>query len=579
MRRSFIQFCLAIRAVLAALGLTLLLPAAAAAQPLQSSPCFVNQVFESEAALERAYKSQSRWDCSKQKEERAGGDWSLRFDVAQSPIVPQVLNTRLGYFERLRIAVRNDKGKWSIEGFGLEDAKSTFGEPMIEFPVPQVSGKPVAVIASFTGNGHGSTLSRAMLLDKPQGLSESTLIQFMSLAALIGMMLVPIALDAIFYRAQRRSFLAWHIVLTLSFAGMIVTRSGIINLIAEVPPDIWRVMLIMATGVMAATALMFLRSYIEPDRLSRRLRAAIPIVAIWTILLSAVHAASLEVLRPLGGNFHSLGMIPAFAVILALMVDACRKRSRAVIFVLIGWAPILLASFIQISTQILPFALQNDALPLFYIGILSEGIATAMGVADRFFALRRERDDAISEAKELGRLSERDGLTGLYNRRTLEGRFDDLRQQGFDTMALLDLDRFKQINDRFGHRTGDAVLVACAKVFNSGRRRDSIAARLGGEEFMILTRGRRGLQLAEKFRQAIPVRVAAEVEGLDCPVTASMGVISIPSEGLQGMDFAELYARADTLLYEAKKAGRNRTVHERIMRFDTPESARSVEAA
>ena len=81
-----------------------------------------------------------------------------------------------------------------------------------------------------------------------------------------------------------------------------------------------------------------------------------------------------------------------------------------------------------------------------------------------------------------------------WQRRAIEARFEELLAQGFDTFALVDLDRFKAINDLHGHQVGDAALIACASAIRPGNDRDSIAVRLGGEEFVVLLRGERTLE-------------------------------------------------------------------------------------
>src|SRR3569833_644375 len=77
-------------------------------------------------------------------------------------------------------------------------------------------------------------------------------------------------------------------------------------------------------------------------------------------------------------------------------------------------------------------------------------------------AIKDQRDRARTEAGVLERLTERDALTGLFNRRVIEGRFIQLRGEGFTTLALLDLDHFKAVNDVFGHAVGDQVLQSVA---------------------------------------------------------------------------------------------------------------------
>ena len=96
---------------------------------------------------------------------------------------------------------------------------------------------------------------------------------------------------------------------------------------------------------------------------------------------------------------------------------------------------------------------------------------------------------------------------------------------------------------------------------------DLCAWRLGGEEFLLLLRERNAPARAESRRQAITSRISALVPGLPAPVIASMGLVELPRGAMLATGYAELYARADRLLYEAKRNGRNRTVSERLKTF------------
>ena len=153
----------------------------------------------------------------------------------------------------------------------------------------------------------------------------------------------------------------------------------------------------------------------------------------------------------------------------------------------------------------------------------------------------------------------------LSNRRGIEERFEDLRRAGFDTLAVIDLDHFKRVNDVCGHSVGDRVLAATGLALREDP--DRCAWRLGGEEFLLLLRERNAPARAESRRQAITSRISALVPGLPAPVIASMGLVELPRGAMLATGYAELYARADRLLYEAKRNGRNRTVSERLKTF------------
>lgn len=171
------------------------------------------------------------------------------------------------------------------------------------------------------------------------------------------------------------------------------------------------------------------------------------------------------------------------------------------------------------------------------------------------------------ENARLHRIVERqalvDSLTGLANRRSLEEtlRAELARSARFGDqicVVLADLDDFKQVNDRFGHAAGDAVLQAFAQTLHDTVRESDVAGRWGGEEFALVLTGTDaagGVRFAERARIAIAERVVA-VEGAELSVTASFGVASYP----ECPELGELLAAADAALYAAKRQGKNRVV-------------------
>jgi diguanylate cyclase (GGDEF)-like protein len=160
-----------------------------------------------------------------------------------------------------------------------------------------------------------------------------------------------------------------------------------------------------------------------------------------------------------------------------------------------------------------------------------------------------------------------DSLTGLPNRRALHDALRRMVAQAGRSLAplaavALDLDHFKQINDRFGHEKGDDVLAAVGRLLADAVRDSDVAARAGGEEFCILlpdTDLDGALAVAEKLRSAI---ARLEVPGVDTTITGSFGVASFP---LHAMDTPTLLRKSDRALYVAKQHGRDRveaaTVH------------------
>ena len=155
-----------------------------------------------------------------------------------------------------------------------------------------------------------------------------------------------------------------------------------------------------------------------------------------------------------------------------------------------------------------------------------------------------------------------DGLTGLWNRAFLQERLESelarARRYGSDlSLILLDIDRFKSINDRYGHPFGDHVLCEVAAALTLGCREEDSVCRYGGEEFAIVASGSPmtgSLTLAERLRDAIE-RTHLTVAETPVVVTASFGVAAAGKDSAAG-----LMERVDRALYQAKQTGRNRVV-------------------
>ncbi|RPE79653.1 sensor domain-containing diguanylate cyclase [Vulcaniibacterium tengchongense] len=182
------------------------------------------------------------------------------------------------------------------------------------------------------------------------------------------------------------------------------------------------------------------------------------------------------------------------------------------------------------------------------------------------FARRLEasREDLQRRHDQLQHSATHDALTGLLNRTALSQLHEDpgvaerLARRPY-TLMLLDIDHFKQVNDRYGHLLGDRALRAVADAVAASVRHGDFAARYGGEEFLILlpdTRLDDAAQVAERIRGHIAQAA------LPFPLTVSIGL----AMGEPGRDWSEqVFVRADQALYRAKAAGRNRVVAD-----DTP---------
>jgi diguanylate cyclase (GGDEF)-like protein len=177
--------------------------------------------------------------------------------------------------------------------------------------------------------------------------------------------------------------------------------------------------------------------------------------------------------------------------------------------------------------------------------------------------VKRLQDELLVKNATLARLSTVDALTGVRTRRYLNEllTIEFLRARRYGTpLALLmaDIDRFKEVNDRYGHPAGDTVLRRVADLLSSQLRATDTPGRYGGEEFLVVlpqNDARGAAVLGERWRKAVASDRHVLPEGTEIAVTISVGVAELRSEHENPDD---LVSETDRVLYEAKEKGRNR---------------------
>ena len=216
----------------------------------------------------------------------------------------------------------------------------------------------------------------------------------------------------------------------------------------------------------------------------------------------------------------------------------------------------LLGHSIQVRTQ-----MQAKGGDIHWVEIHAGPYRTEQGNIDGIAASFRVVDAEVASQRILERRASTDELTGLLNRKEAFERIETLsaREGRTDAVLWCDIDRFKVVNDTYGHAAGDAVLEALAdRIRSCLRSPNDLGARLGGDELMVFLHGVRDLEdariIAEKLRclAAEPIPTADRT----ISITLSIGVtLAHPGESTDA-----LIARADDAMYEAKKSGRNQVV-------------------
>jgi diguanylate cyclase (GGDEF)-like protein len=204
------------------------------------------------------------------------------------------------------------------------------------------------------------------------------------------------------------------------------------------------------------------------------------------------------------------------------------------------------------------------------LGIVMEMLVFALALSRRIRLIQAQQLALQQKAGWLAKAAQTDAMTGLANRAGLEARAAQmLAESGLHSVMLLDLDGFKAVNDRHGHRAGDQVLIEVARRIKAALRGADTAARLGGDEFVVLVAGaadavdrpRLG-ELAMRLQTAIRAEVA--IDGGAVQVGSSLGIALCPADG---QTLPALLASADQAMYQAKEAGRGDSVFFEDSRF------------
>jgi len=235
---------------------------------------------------------------------------------------------------------------------------------------------------------------------------------------------------------------------------------------------------------------------------------------------------------------------------------ASEPRDRGLTLALAGVAVTLaLVIFDAVDSVI---SVSTGVIALYVVGALALRLHLTSRARDRFAG---ELEDSLLEQR---RIADTDELTGLHNRRYADRHLDEHVRAGPDDvmpetgLLILDLDHFKQINDRHGHPVGDDVLRMAAGRLGAAARPGDVVARYGGEEFMVILPGvQRALlgEVAERFRASIAEQPFDIGDSMSLVLTASVGGASMPADAAT---LTELLRIADRSLYSAKSMGRNR---------------------
>jgi diguanylate cyclase (GGDEF)-like protein len=300
----------------------------------------------------------------------------------------------------------------------------------------------------------------------------------------------------------------------------------------------------------ASAALGFAYSFFESHVFGRRLRLAVKATIALLIASSLAYALLAPVAIVTLDRIYSSMILILLATTGAILWSAWRHRSNFLWMFAIAWAaPIvfgslrIVASFGWLEWN---FWLDNSTI----LSMAAEALLSSVAIAYRIRLLSRERDQAVAAEAVARRLADTDPLTGLLNRRAFLAAA--IGRRGPQTLLILDLDHFKQVNETLGHDGGDEVLRVVARILRSIVQQTALTARIGGEEFALLCDADRPVD-----PNALLTRLRGTRMPFDLRVTASIGSATGPLGDER--DWKSLYRLADSALFAAKSAGRDRS--------------------
>ena len=375
-------------------------------------------------------------------------------------------------------------------------------------------------------------------------------------SACLAIMTAMAVMALVFALLLRDVTFLYYALFVLAYALILALQTGYVadplgwHAVANAP----RVWGRIATILSVVFAILFLDRFAELRRYAPMGRQLLFVYAA-TLALPSVLALAFPLADAWSRALINPLLILGGPLLLSVAVLAAWRGSRYALFFLLGWTPLLAATVLG-SLQPLGFATawtwsDNAA---FGAGAM-EALVLSLGLADRSLALRRDRDRAR-------RLADIDALTGLYNRRAWTERaiaLDEAMRRAAKPLSLLflDLDHFKELNDRLGHEAGDTVLRALAAVMVDEVREQDVIGRYGGEEFVIVLPGAdraHALHVGERIRRSLQDRAASD--SVHAAQTVSIGAATLNL----GENLTALVKRADEAMYTAKAAGRNRVV-------------------
>lgn len=433
-----------------------------------------------------------------------------------------------------------------------DDALRPLAPSDLYFPVPYRTVPLAAVLVQAKGYENRVGLAtRPRLATRNQNLQRGA--EYHLVYGLFGgAMIAILAYNLMLWRALRYRFIATYCLLgsTMLFFG--ISWSGLIfYLIPGLTINGQIAFNFLGYSLIVATVPVFLFSFVEAKAIPARLKTLTLIAGQIAVVASLARLAGFDAIWRLLDALTYGGILVTLVCIAIAVAIALRRRSLAVRYFIIAWTiPLAFAAY-RTMWGVGLVARDGPIMDVSPFGVMAlEMLLSALGIGARIRALRDERDDAQAMRAMLQHLADTDSLTGLSNRRSFLEQAQ--KRPGPQRLILIDIDRFKTVNDRFGHEAGDWVLVEMARLLRANSPPGALVGRLGGEEFAVLVPAENA---PERLGETLLLTIAYAPMPVRARVTASAGEAT--GDCANETDWRLLYNKADAALYAAKADGRN----------------------
>ncbi|HMB57672.1 MAG TPA: diguanylate cyclase [Arenimonas sp.] len=468
--------------------------------------------------------------------------WWVRVDLRNTGVSDLEIDLRQDYplIDYIDLWQQDGSGKWQVLHTG---DRLVFGSRPIAnrdfiFPLRIAAGQTRTIYLRYETSG---SMNIGLTLASPHRVLESVSLEQLAYGFYFGGFCVLFFYNLFIFIAVRDRAFFYYLAYAASYGLYFGVHDGLSFQFLWPNSPVWaNQSLLVLLCLSLLSGLMFTRHFLGTHEHSPRLDRAAQILQLLSVvgLAASFFLPYALLIQPI-----AYVTIAAVAVMMALGVIGVIQGYRPAIYFMLAWFALLVGVLVYMlkTFGLLPHngLTQNG----FQAGALLEMVLLSLALASR--------------VNELQRQTLTDALTSLSNRRYFDRQLEVFfahSREGAVALLVIDLDHFKRINDNFGHARGDDVLIECARLLRAHVPAGATVCRYGGEEFSIILPAAsvaEAERVAENIRQAIEMHFTGRL-----PVTVSIGLASTASHRFANE--AEFFEAADSALYRAKGAGRNR---------------------